>query len=209
MIVVLMPWRPTKHRIPHFELVTSHLSGLGWPIITADSGDYPFSSARSYNKAAEEAGDWKVAVLHEADVWVRLNQIHEAVDMVDPLTYAYNRVTSLNAYGSNLFHQGLRGFSDSQVERRLGPTGRMTPGGVRVVTRELWDTVGGFDPRFIGWGGEDNHFRMKCRQATGGQAPRVAGMLYQLWHPRPANDPYFARTAENMRLWKSLKRAAR
>lgn len=34
-------------------------------------------------------------------------------------------------------------------------------GGVLVVTREAWDSVGGFDESYVGWGWEDSYFNGK------------------------------------------------
>lgn len=175
---------------------------MGWPIHTADSGDTPFSTARSLNKAAD--ADWDIAVIHDADCWVNLDSIRTAVEQAADLTYAWDRLVTLTREASTRFHEGQREFTPGDAER-VRPPGRLPPGGPRVVTRELWDRVGGFDPRFKGWGFEDNAFRHVCKQATGGYR-RVEGMLYQLWHPRNPNDPYFSRKAANRRIYQSIKR---
>lgn len=200
---MLIPWRPNRHREPHYRLVRHHLEQLGWPIYTADDGSQPFSSARSYNLAAQQAGDWDIAVLHDADCWVELGSIIKAVETAGSLTYAWDRLLSLTEAATEKFHAGIRDFGEADTYR-IRPPGRLPPGGPRVVTRDLWEKTGGFDPRFKGWGYEDNAFRFACKQAAG-PTRRVEGVLYQLWHPRNPNDPYFARKAKNARIWRQIK----
>lgn len=200
---MLIPWRPGPHRTQHYRLIRDHLSGLGWPIFAADAGGTPFSVAQSFNLAAAEAGKWDVAVLHDADCWVELESIVAAVEAAGPLTYAWDRLVSLTESATVRFHNGVRDFADGDAYR-VRPPGRLPPGGPRVVTRDLWEKTGGFDPRFKGWGYEDNAFRHACKQAAG-PTRRVEGVLFQLWHPRNPADPYFARKAKNRSLYRSIK----
>ncbi len=51
-----------------------------------------------------------------------------------------------------------------------------------VITRENFDAVGGFDERFIGWGGEDDAFSHAVRTICG-KIANVKGKVYHLWHP--------------------------
>jgi hypothetical protein len=51
-----------------------------------------------------------------------------------------------------------------------------------VISRENFDAVGGFDERFIGWGGEDDAFSHAVRTICG-KIANVKGKVYHLWHP--------------------------
>lgn len=65
----------------------------------------------------------------------------------------------------------------------FGPLG----GGITVVSRAAFELVGGIDPRFLGWGGEDVAFGWALETlAPGGE--RLDGRLVHLWHPHPAPD---------------------
>jgi hypothetical protein len=56
-----------------------------------------------------------------------------------------------------------------------------------AVPRPLWDKVGGFDERFVGWGFEDNAFAAACQTMGGGHTlERMAG---ELWHLHHATAP--------------------
>lgn len=72
-------------------------------------------------------------------------------------------------------------------------------GGIVAVTREAWDTVGGIDPRFEGWGGEDLAFGWALATLVG-PLVRVPGPLWHLWHP-PIRDkrPHSAELADRYR----------
>lgn len=51
-----------------------------------------------------------------------------------------------------------------------------------VIPRVNFEAVGGFDERFIGWGGEDDAFSLSI-QTLCGKLVNLNGGLYHLWHP--------------------------
>ena len=58
-------------------------------------------------------------------------------------------------------------------------------GGTLAIRRDAYFAIGGFDERFVDWGGEDNEFFDRCqvlRQCRYGFVPFV-----HLWHPSQAN----------------------
>lgn len=62
-----------------------------------------------------------------------------------------------------------------------GPPG----GGIVVIRRDVYDSVGGIDQRFLGWGGEDVSFGWALRTIVGHEV-RFESPLFHLWHPHPA-----------------------
>lgn len=62
-----------------------------------------------------------------------------------------------------------------------GPPG----GGIVVLNRDTYNAVGGIDPRFLGWGGEDVSFGWALRTLVGHEL-RFEAPLFHLWHPHPA-----------------------
>lgn len=56
------------------------------------------------------------------------------------------------------------------------------PLGIVAVSRSLLNEVGGFDERFVGWGGEDRAFQFAC-DTLAGPGERIDAMSYHLWHP--------------------------
>lgn len=55
-------------------------------------------------------------------------------------------------------------------------------GKLLVISKETFEKVGGFDERFIGWGGEDDAFSLAV-QTLCGKLVNITGELYHLWHP--------------------------
>jgi hypothetical protein len=51
-----------------------------------------------------------------------------------------------------------------------------------VISRENFEAVGGFDERFIGWGGEDDAFSHAARTICG-KLINLEGKVFHLWHP--------------------------
>jgi len=63
-------------------------------------------------------------------------------------------------------------------------------GGSFVIRRELYLRIGGFDERFLGWGGEDDAMSARIRRtkiATGEIATQPA---LHLWHPRSQESTF-------------------
>lgn len=216
--VILVPFRaePGSRRERIFQrAVLPHLAGLaeliGAEIIGTDSGHQPFSVGNSFNRAAEladETGQWEVALLHEADFLVEPRAVVEAVRTVRQgypgMVYAWTRHVRLTEEGTEKMLAGQRTRFAHRTDFRLGSP--RSPGGPRVLSRALWDAIGGFHPGFIGWGYEDNHLAFKAERVA--PARRVAGDLLNAWHPRRKDqptDPYFAAQTSNYELWTRLR----
>lgn len=180
---------------------------IGAEVVMADSGHEPFSVGNSFNRAAELAGDWTVALLHEADFMVDIEAAATAVDEARDrlgMVYAWTRHVRLNRRGTDKMLAGARRFSPGS-DFRLGS--KTSPGGPRAVSRLTWNVAGGFHPGFVGWGYEDNHFLFKTEKTA--LARRVVGDLINAWHPRrrdEPDDPYFAAQTANFELWTRLQR---
>lgn len=198
-VVVLVPYRAdTGARAKAWRYVRPILEELGYPIFVGDDGTQPFSVSRSWNHAAELAGDWDRAILHAPDVILDdPARLHHAVEeAADRMVYAYNHYKLLNAAGTQILYQGGKPPERHVVHQRR-PAQMIDIGGPRAIPRALWERVGGFDPRFIGWGGEDTAFAHCCR-ILAGPSGRLPGVLWSLYHPRHRKtDPFYGRREAN------------
>jgi glycosyl transferase family 7 (putative galactosyltransferase)/glycosyl transferase-like sugar-binding protein len=141
-----------------------------------------FNRSSACNRAAALAGDWDVALLIDADVICDPAQVREAIEVAhatrDHLVLAFTRRHNLNLRGSERIMAGDRG----SWQRYIAKTYTEMCSSVVAIPRQLWDTVGGFDERFAGWGFEDTAFA--CAAETFGTTlEKIDGECWHLWHP--------------------------
>ena len=166
----------------------------GWPIFEGrphadefDGGeDEPYSRSEAINAAVAAATaaepDWKTVVVIDADVVIDLASVRQGVLMATEskrMTLPYREYVSLTRRGT----EGLLDGASHPGPVRFPPGVLMSHvSSVVIVPRALWDRVGGFDERFVGWGCEDRAFYEACR-VLGGGVERIDGRVYHLWHP--------------------------
>jgi hypothetical protein len=135
--------------------------------------DGPFNRSAAINEAAHAAGDWQVAIIADCDSWVPRTQVEQAIVMAQHtgrLVIAHDGIWQSRDRDWNIIEQ-VRGSQS----------------GVLAIRRDLWDTVAGFDERFIGWGHEDRAFHHACLIA-GGKPLRVPGPITHLEHGAKATS---------------------
>lgn len=207
-VVVWLPYRETPDRAPLYDAVRAQIDRLDLPVIVADSGDEPFSWARSCNLAATMSRDWKYAIKWGADFLLSPAEPYEAVDRAlglldDPSTsvemvYLFDRYTRMTKWSTR---QHLTHRDYAVLDSKL------PPGGPNIITRRLWDDIGGYDPRFVGWGHEDRVY-MHSISTLGYTTSRVPGRCFNLWHPRRRDTPdadYFQYQERNHRMYLDFK----
>lgn len=150
--------------------------------------DGPFNRSAAINTAAAHAGEWDIAVIADADSFVSTEQLDAAVALAADthrITFAFNRFHYLTESMTVRIMGGYTGSWRGGIRFTMGDTCSSQV----VVSRRLWDTVGGFDEGFVGWGMEDIGFSLAC-QALGAGMERIPGDVWHLYHPiSPENDP--------------------
>jgi glycosyltransferase involved in cell wall biosynthesis len=179
-----------------FAYIQSKLAAE-WPneeVVVFDNGDEPlFSRSGSRNKAAAKArGD--ILVFLDADSYVSPTQVMSAISAsrITGWCFPYDTYYALTPGGTQRFIDGDYPFNEADVwavfPDPLKPEERpASVGGCVTVHREAFETVGGYDERFIGWSFEDRSFAYSL-EAFYGATPRVKGPLYHLWHPAPEEE---------------------
>ncbi|MBM7656473.1 galactosyltransferase-related protein [Neobacillus cucumis] len=148
--------------------------------------DKEINKSRAINLAAKNATR-DILVIADADVVYDPNLILESIPLLEkggfvvPFTDVYNveqygtekllktkpawplNIKSEYAYRSNWVYEGFAGK-------------------LIVISRENFEAVGGFDERFIGWGGEDDAFSHAARTICG-DLINIKGKVFHLWHP--------------------------
>jgi hypothetical protein len=156
-------------------------------VVLGTSNDVNRSAARN-NAAAQTDAD--VLVFADADTWIPMQQFSAMVEIAvtDKLIHGYTTHLKLTKRATMRLY-------DFDQESETGEAIANQPLGIIAVSRKVWEAVGGFDERFVGWGGEDRAFELACI-ALFGKGHRIPGMSYHLWHP---NDPARGRATPSRR----------
>lgn len=140
-----------------------------------------FNRSAALNTASRLAGDWDVALVVDSDVIIDPEHVREGIRvavetgrMVVPFKVRHN----LNQRGSNRVMAGDRGSWQSFIARNYYDQ----HSSVVVIPRTVWDTVGGFDETFAGWGMEDTAFAITVTTLVG-PLIHMEGECWHLWHP--------------------------
>lgn len=149
---------------------------------------YNHSLAR--NLAAQKAGNWEVAIIHDADTIVDPQQIINGVVVAyetGAVTYPYDERWELNATGTKMF---LTGTTSNWQQHMTQYTRDVPLGGCMIIRRDLWEVMRGFDTGFVGWGHEDGAFATAAQALNGWRLLRIPGKSFHLEHVyAPAKNP--------------------
>lgn len=161
---------------------------LGWPVVEGHhDGEGPFCMSVAANRAAAAAGAWTVAAFVGADTLPgHVRQVQAAVTVAGEtglLVFPHDRYQALSEKGTDQVLSGLP-LAEAEPEWEPWPN---TFSSLLVIPRKVWDAVGGFDERFVGYGWEDLAFWAACCAVAGGY-DRVPGTVYHLWHERVAAE---------------------
>lgn len=181
---VIVPWRPgCPHRQAAWAYLRLRWAMLGYEVILGRCPDGPWMKARAVaDGLSRAAGD--VLVVTDADVWC--DGITDAVEQVTtrrPWAAPHDTVHRLTAEatadvlaGAELHRRTLRRpcLEQGTYRAHLG-------GGIVVVDRATYERVP-LDPRFAGWGHEDDAWAIALAALVGPAWVGGAG-LWHLWHP--------------------------
>jgi N-terminal domain of galactosyltransferase len=161
----------------------------GFKVVEGWHNEGPFNRSLAINQAAVKRHWDDVAVIADSDSFVPSSQLLEAVDKARKTRKLVSALTFVcqfdQGFTESFVYDGLVGMQDMRIEHvRTKPI--ETQSNILVCPRKLWDEIGGFDERFVGWGGEDNAF-WRAAEILRGSVERVPGAAFHLWH-EPAAD---------------------
>lgn len=184
MTHVVIPWRHADDRVPLLEFVTDWWEAHhpDWTVVLADSpGDW--SKADAINRAVAQLDG--VVVVADADVWTDgIGPAVEAVEAGEPWAVPHTHVNRLNRRATRAVLDGCSPgrfyYGDGLAER---PYVGVVGGGMLAAPADALRAVP-FDPRFVGWGQEDESWGMAATLELG-RPWRARSPLWHLWHPAP------------------------
>jgi hypothetical protein len=207
MISVLIPYRGTSaERIRLWEYL--HPIWRGVPdvelCIDSDGREHgePFSYARAVNRCrARATGDlillWNTDQLPPTPAkfdWLRARLA------VHPWSAMYRTTRILGRHATRHVLAGADPVSMVGLGEVIGCCT-----GCLAMHAEVFDHVGGFDERFVGWGAEDNAFRLALLTHFPDGNDEGDGEVVCLWHPPAPRDHL---TTRNVALFHDLEAAA-
>jgi hypothetical protein len=154
-----------------------------------DDGPRPFNRSAAINRAARAAGDWDVAITIDADVFLKRSSVRDAVALADAsgkVVWPHRRWRGLSESWTQRVLADRRDFG-AEVDREdmdvlVERTNPISWSCCIAIPRAIFDDMGGFDERFVGWGYEDMAFQSLVVGLYGHE--RLEGDVYHLWHPR-------------------------
>lgn len=201
-VAVVIPHRgDNKHRDDNLACTTRRWNGFGYEVFTADSGGPQFSRSQAVNRAAAKT-DANVLIVADNDILLNTpRQVFEAAELaLDEGVYvvAFSQLRVLDWNETFAVHGGKNPLRQSVLE-----TANFIWGNCFAIPHSLFDRVGGFDERFVGYGHEDGAFLNCCSTLAGKE--RVRGTAFHLRHETP--DRYHKHWSENEELAASYRQA--
>ncbi|HLP23353.1 MAG TPA: galactosyltransferase-related protein [Microbacteriaceae bacterium] len=216
VLTAVVPFRADSDgfRSRNAEIVVEWLRSAGVAVVVAEEAAQPdasltlpadvnrisiesaaaFCKARACNAGVLAARSPVVAIV-DADTFVSsrvllecARRVHEQDEVIRP----FGSLIELDATQSaRARDDGLPTFGRANAHSDARGTEHIpATGGIFLIRRERYLSVGGMDERFVGWGGEDDAFAMALRK-SGAQLASVTGVQAgHLWHPRSEASRY-------------------
>ncbi len=181
---VIVPWRPdgqTERELAWLWVLGRYeAQHPSYGVLTGSTpSDGPWVKARAVIAAAT-LSTADIVVVADADVWC--DGVEEAVQAVEngaEWATPHHGVRRLNRAATERVLRG--GELDTRLRLDRRPYVGILGGGITVLRREtLFDIP--LDPRFTGWGQEDESWGLAL-YALLGKPFRAKPWLYHLWHP--------------------------
>lgn len=208
--VVLTPYRrrPERDRIWRFVQAWIH-TNYDYPIYESDSDGKRFSVAQARNRAARIAGDWDVAILHDADTIAHPEAIGLAVDLAagtDKMVVSGDAHMYCDRPSSHrIMFSGVPMFGRPDSFDQRGVYEKPCSG-IVAVNRDVWESTGGYVETLNGWGYEDLVFLQCCGLFAAGHTWIPGHITLHLWHPPSERD---ADTNFNKLVWQNVTKFRR
>lgn len=206
-VAVLVPWGGT---CPHRRAAWIHVRAWyaqtfpSWRVLRGDCPE-EWSKAEAVARAYQQAGNPDVLVVADADCLVPgLSLAVRKVESGAPWAVPHLLVHRLSREATR---QVLSGHNPATLSGRhryaQRPYRGYEGGGVTVLRREVYEQVP-LDPRFRGWGQEDESWAHALRTLHG-KPWRGSSHLWHLWHPEPGRMNRRTGSEASKRLWQQYR----
>ena len=159
----------------------------------------PWRKSWAFNEGMRHV-QTEFAVCHDADILVPAGYAKQIVRLAEAQCLDVLHLQRFLFYLSQADTEQV--LTDGSFRNRVPERIRQNwQGGTLAIRRETYFKLGGYDERFLNWGGEDNEFYDRCRT----QKTCCSGFLpfVHLWHPQQPRK-YSAEREANLREMKRL-----
>lgn len=179
---IIIPWRDTDciYRRKHFDFLVDYYSQEFDIVIGDNEGEFNRSAARN---AGVEKSTSELSVLIDADNFIKHENIYEAIELAkknNALVKPFKFFGYITEESTESFYEFF-GILDIKYNFINDPQKGFT-GGAYVMKKSLWQSIGGMDEGFIGWGAEDDAFHLLVEKKLG-RVLYGSGMDIHLYHP--------------------------
>lgn len=210
-VSVIIPWQGgerTRERAKDYTLrwFREEMPN-SWQIVVAETNSKPFSKAGVVREAIQDTFG-KIIVVHDADsITYGLPEAIELVKGRPRWSIPHLNVHRLTEEATHAIYQGghPNNFADLTHEK---PYKGVRAGGSVVLERDLFEECPP-DPRFKGWGGEDESWGYALHIVANHDAPRIRLPLIHLWHTPPERINRMYGSLESKRLVERYRTASR
>jgi hypothetical protein len=204
--LVAIPWQGScPHRCAALSWVLRQWSDTDYRINVGTSGEDTWVKARAVDVAIAGV-QTDVLIVADADVWT--TGVGEAVDAVRagaPWAIPHDMLYRLTPGATA---RVLAGEPPSTALPTVEPPyGGRPGGGVVVLRRDVYEQCP-IDPRFRGWGHEDEAWALALT-ALFGEPVRLDHPMWHLWHPPQPRISRGLGSAESEQLYRRYSKAAR
>jgi len=173
------------------------------PLFVGDTAG-SFSPSAARNHAARLAGDWDVAVFHDADTIAHPEAVEMAVEMaahsMQMVVAGDSHMYCDQASSGRIMRSGVPMFPRPNSFDRNGIY-QLPCSGVFAVNRDVFEKVGGYVDSLTGYGYEDLVFLQMCGIFAAGNTWVPNHITLHMWHPETARDH---NTVTNRQVWQKL-----
>lgn len=208
---IVLPVRiDSEDRLDNLKAVLSWVDNIGCPIILLEADKTPnldtlIDSFKhiSYHFVEDEnpifhrtkyindllrMSKAEIVAVWDADVVLPNSQIDEAIECIKEqdvtIVIPYNGTFYMLSPKQSTWFRVQHDLLRFQNEKLMSPMGRVACGGIYLVKRKRYLSLGGDNEKFVGWGPEDAE-RLHRIQIAGDKARWIkSGPLYHLHHAR-------------------------
>lgn len=157
----------------------------------------PFSRAEAINNGVKQSkGD--ILIISDADVLIHKNYLDYCIQTINEKQFIipYNFIYYLNKRqtANYLRNKQLTPYTYHHHTIKTSK-GLENPGGIQIITKELFNEIGQYNLQFKGWGWEDREFAWRIFEKLGKIPVNCTGRMYHLWHvqalPSAVNERFY------------------